>query len=297
VLLDGEHLRDGQVAWAAFHGDVDHEVSPIEDGHRVTLTYALHRTGRPRAADEPGPTHLRAAVASLLANPAFLPKGGAWLLPCARRVIQDASTTTLTTANLVGRDRTIAQVLTSLSLAVTVRPCVAVVPASGPERKMTQPLAWADVAIRLKRPLEREAESWGEMVTLAKRGHDDEGKIDATSLLPLEARSAQPSTCLVRRAAQATLVHEAIFSSTGYFGNDHYDAWLYTFAAMEVDVPDLRARGLLVEPARPRVRHVKFGEGVVLSETPADGGSTLEVQFADGSIRKILARFLERLGG
>lgn len=37
-----------------------------------------------------------------------------------------------------------------------------------------------------------------------------------------------------RKTAAATLIHECCFSSSGYFGNDDYDAYLNSFAALEV---------------------------------------------------------------
>ena len=40
---------------------------------------------------------------------------------------------------------------------------------------------------------------------------------------------------VIRKAAGATLIHEAeMFSDDGYFGNEGYEAHIYTLAALEV---------------------------------------------------------------
>lgn len=70
------------VVYAAFYSDVEHEVFPVQSGHRVTLTYNLYF-----GKDEPFsalvgnaiPVHgaaLEATFANLLADPTFLPEGG-----------------------------------------------------------------------------------------------------------------------------------------------------------------------------------------------------------------------------
>lgn len=283
----------GELPYAAFHGDVDHEVTPVREGHRVTLTYCLHRDGRPRPSDPAPRVALRAAVAALLASPTFLPEGGKLLLPCARRALAAVNAVNLSVEHLVGRDREIAAVIASLDLPVRVRRCLAFVPVEGRASSMTGPLRFADTAIRLARPLPA---SIGEAVTLAPRAYDEEGDDDsrAHSLHSLEAHDTPRSVCLVRAAAHATLVHEATFSPTGYFGNEHFDAWLYVFAAVEATVPDLLGRGLVIQPVLPRVRHRKFGEGDLLGESPGNGDVILEVKFDDGTVRKLLGKFVER---
>ncbi|GJE94435.1 2OG-Fe(II) oxygenase [Phanerochaete sordida] len=69
------------IAFAAFYSDVEHEVTPVENGHRVTLTYNLYFGARPKVpftvpmagALE---TSLKASMSSLLSNATFLPRGG-----------------------------------------------------------------------------------------------------------------------------------------------------------------------------------------------------------------------------
>ena len=69
------------IAFAAFYSDVEHEVSLVESGYRVTLTYNLHYTSThaPRLDSVFSATEertLRVALAQLLADKTYLPAGG-----------------------------------------------------------------------------------------------------------------------------------------------------------------------------------------------------------------------------
>ncbi|KAG6823711.1 hypothetical protein H0H93_003197, partial [Arthromyces matolae] len=70
------------IEYIALYSDVDHEVTPVESGHRVTLTYNLYfgsevaknlSSVTPIAPDE---TLLRDALSAALDDPTFLPEGG-----------------------------------------------------------------------------------------------------------------------------------------------------------------------------------------------------------------------------
>jgi hypothetical protein len=68
-------------AFVAFFSDVEHEVTPVSSGFRVTLTYNLYlkkKINRASAVAAFGQTDLEIsnALAVLLKNPAFLPDGG-----------------------------------------------------------------------------------------------------------------------------------------------------------------------------------------------------------------------------
>ncbi|KAM5533679.1 hypothetical protein V8D89_012646 [Ganoderma adspersum] len=79
--------RTNSIAYIAFFSDVEHEVLPVRSGHRVTLTYNLFygslRTPAPPthlAASQPphaSASAVQADLAALLADPTFLPAGGA----------------------------------------------------------------------------------------------------------------------------------------------------------------------------------------------------------------------------
>lgn len=80
-----------RLAYAAFYGDVEHEVAPVESGFRVTLTYNLYFAGsnteatgnKPQPSGGPlltsGRTYedkFKEILQRLLDDPTFLPQGG-----------------------------------------------------------------------------------------------------------------------------------------------------------------------------------------------------------------------------
>jgi hypothetical protein len=77
------------VQWAAFYGDVDHEVEPITDGTRVTLTWLLRRSAgggivipAPRSSE----VDFEACRVEALDDPRFLPGGGTLGIPCVHQI-------------------------------------------------------------------------------------------------------------------------------------------------------------------------------------------------------------------
>ncbi|KAJ3192407.1 hypothetical protein HK101_006612 [Irineochytrium annulatum] len=79
----------GLLQWAAYYSDVEHEILPIETGHRVTLTYNLYWPDRPTdnkttvAAEHAAAlprldisTPFLESLSAKLAKPEFLPEGG-----------------------------------------------------------------------------------------------------------------------------------------------------------------------------------------------------------------------------
>ncbi|EJD52892.1 hypothetical protein AURDEDRAFT_54784, partial [Auricularia subglabra TFB-10046 SS5] len=73
------YTSDTQVSWIAFYSDVEHEVLPVQSGHRVTLTYNLYfdNSKKPPAAAPAAPSEpLLAAFTECLAHVSFLPDGG-----------------------------------------------------------------------------------------------------------------------------------------------------------------------------------------------------------------------------
>ena len=83
-----------QLHWAAFFGDVDHQIERIWGGARVTLTYLLRRgeSGAPTrdVAGEDLAPRIQEAWQALLADKSFLPKGGILGYPCCHLYHQDA---------------------------------------------------------------------------------------------------------------------------------------------------------------------------------------------------------------
>src|SRR5205823_2438937 len=93
----GEAIRTqkepNRLHWAAFFGDVDHQIERIWSGARVTLTYLLRRgSGAPptETASEDLAPRIQEAWRALLADADFLPKGGDLGYPCCHLYHQDA---------------------------------------------------------------------------------------------------------------------------------------------------------------------------------------------------------------
>ncbi|MCY1058875.1 hypothetical protein [Nannocystis sp. SCPEA4] len=281
----------GALRWAAFFADVEHAIDVVREGHRVVVTYALSRSGTPREPAEDRAAPFREALARELGGRELLPNGGVLLVPCTRRVIAPrGSTRTAALRDLRGLDRELAEAARTLGIEVRVRHCVAAGEANEPAN-----LAVVDLA-RLREALaEPSVAGLGELVTFAEEGHllqylEYEGPV--SSLAPLLLAGDGQEALLVRARARATLVHEACFSADGYFGNEHYDAWLHALVAIEMVIPPLVARGLAgPEPIR-RVRHAKFGDGTVVSEQRSGDNLMLVVRFDDGQERRLLRRFL-----
>ena len=113
------------VSYVAFSSDVEHEVSPVTSGHRITLTYDLYfDDGGPVSANDAVSEHLnppqlankgafREAFMALLENPEFLADGGTLafglrhVYPCYDTIKSDPKT-------LKGSDAFVYQVVRAL---------------------------------------------------------------------------------------------------------------------------------------------------------------------------------------
>lgn len=226
-----------RVRWAAFYGDVDHAVAPVTAGARVTLVYALLRTGRDRA--DPDWSRRFAAVDACVRR---LTDGDLPLMiPCTRLAVCLDDATVLSLDVLRGADRELADALTRAGLTVRVRACLAARDREdGSDASPPQLTArWlSDVAFaRLARPL-TEADLAGRRpcVTFVAPVGDGGGYFEheVTSWEALLDAPLPAERWLVRRTAAATLVSELEFAGDGYVGNAAYEAFLYRLAALEV---------------------------------------------------------------
>ena len=72
--FDGQALLQGappaSIAWVAFFGDVEHEVSPVTSGHRITITFNLYFDSNFRPASRATSKHLfKSALEELINDP------------------------------------------------------------------------------------------------------------------------------------------------------------------------------------------------------------------------------------
>lgn len=117
------------VSWAVFFSDVEHEVLPVTEGHRITLTYNLYsmslsasyRTPVHNVAINPLYRELRAA----LGNPTFMRKGAVLGFRSHHLyAYEDLNETTNLPILLKGADRMVYSVARYLGLSVFVKPII-----------------------------------------------------------------------------------------------------------------------------------------------------------------------------
>jgi hypothetical protein len=123
LLLDQQL---SSVAYVAFYGDVDHEVSMVNDGYRVTLTYNLYlekvQPTLPTVISSIESTFYN-ALSSALQDPDFLSEGGLLGFGLNFMYPIDPSTTYLATLerDLKGSDAMIKQVCERLGLDASLK--------------------------------------------------------------------------------------------------------------------------------------------------------------------------------
>jgi hypothetical protein len=223
---DPETLR-----WVALFSDVDHEIAQVTSGARVTLVYALHATERPRVDPtwEARRARLRAAAGELASE-----REWPVMIACTRHVITENQAQPPVKV-LRGLDRDIADAFVDAGYDVTVRACVAACPSDGESQRFPD-VGEMYAVQRLDKPLTPKViASLDEVVTFSDEAEDDEGgDLAAFSLAPYILDEVNLEQWVIRANAAATMIHEALFSDTGYFGNEAYEACIYTLAALEV---------------------------------------------------------------
>ncbi|MEO8701551.1 MAG: 2OG-Fe(II) oxygenase [Kofleriaceae bacterium] len=224
--------KAGALPWVAVFSDVDHEILPVKSGARVTLVYALHRTARPRSDAK---AKQRQALVTKAAN--ALSRQAKWpvLIACGRHVIAEPGAKQPQSIDtLRGADHDIAEALVAAGFRVDVRACIAAI------ANYNDPQPWPDTEgmfalTRLKAvPPGAVIEELGD-----EGGNGIEDYILDDVIL---------EQCAIRKTAAAMLVHEnAAWALDGMdFGNEGFDALLYSVAALEVTRSKAKAK------ARPK---------------------------------------------
>ena len=112
-----------KVQWAAFYSDVEHEITCVERGHRVTLTYNLYRSDGPLLQFSVTNSPLYRSLREALCHPHFLRSGGTLGFPCQHLYAFSKFEKSPESFSLYlkGSDRTLVLAAKSLSLAVWVK--------------------------------------------------------------------------------------------------------------------------------------------------------------------------------
>jgi hypothetical protein len=252
----GQRDETYPVQWAAFYSDVDHEIEPVSDGTRVTLTWVLRRAAasafipRQPAASE---VDLEAELAAALANPRFLSSGGLLGIPCTHiypaRSGRAPFADTLSKARastLKGRDRLVALAALRAGLRARIRPYLFETCGDESWRLMRAPSDRERAIFRWQRLGADDLEEAMPIEHHADWDTDD----DVTWVLPPpwmpseqhdESRDAQPAS---------ELLGEVEYSATNYFGNEGGEAAFYVSATLLLEVPPARERAVRRAPQR-----------------------------------------------
>lgn len=240
----------GRLRWAAMFTDVDHAVEAVREGARVTLTYALERTGRARDDDAraarmadvlreiedlempaPSPDHGRDRVGRS-PQPLFV--------PCARHVIVGDASEPPSLGALRGADRDLADAFVEAGYRVTVRACLAarrldeLVHTTSRDWDATAPEMYL---ARLDGPFtDDDVRALREGVTFVRAMSDGGGLMeDETSDLSGVCAAIPDDAWLARPASIATFLAQREFCDYGLVGNDAVDSFLYRLVALQIE--------------------------------------------------------------
>jgi hypothetical protein len=256
----GEAIREQteptRIHWAAFFGDVDHQIERVWGGLRLTLTYLIRRGGAnigrsalPDRGREGLNTLVRQELLALLDDRRFLARGGTLAFPCSHLYHQDARfqrkqrpLSRQTVPSLKGRHHVVAAVAMAEGLEVTLYPYVIETCADGTWQLDHFPTQ------RERAALDDRMAPWDLEEALAVRANsDDAADFDVVWVDPPPQFNGQPTMYPEiaegrAHAADADLpalmhLHACEYSATGYFGNEGSEIDLYIYCALHVAIP------------------------------------------------------------
>ena len=120
-----------KLKWAAFYSDVEHEILPVTEGHRVTMTFNLYSSVEltPATSKDPIVDYTSSPfyheLQSAIRNPAFMKEGGILGFPCLHcyvAVKEKLNHVENLSVLLKGSDNVVYSVAKVLSLTVSVKP-------------------------------------------------------------------------------------------------------------------------------------------------------------------------------
>lgn len=239
-----------EVSWAAFYGDVDHEIEPVTDGTRATLTWLLRSTAE-HAVTPPPPAatelDLETALREALLDASFLAQGGTLGVPCTHLYAETEGLvrpsdvmSEETVSRLKGRDRKVAFAAVRTGLRVRYRPYLFETCAYDKWRLSRAPTEREARIFQRRRlgytkltetmPIELDLSDW-------------KAKDDVTWIVPAPFADFEPRRSAEDSALATELLGDLEYSATDYFGNEGGDAAFYVSAALLLDMPLARDRG------------------------------------------------------
>lgn len=121
VMFDWSSSPSAQ--WAAFFGDVEHEVLPVTSGYRVTLTYRLYHTSPSGPASfDVSNDLLHGELVAALQTPDFMRRGGTLGCFCQHKYANTSTRLDEFSPHLKGEDAVIYEAAKSLGLSIALKP-------------------------------------------------------------------------------------------------------------------------------------------------------------------------------
>src|SRR3989442_7144328 len=271
--------------WAAFFGDVDHQIERVWSGLRVTVTYLLRRSlgsaPLPVVAPEVVPTLVQDKLRALLAARRFLPRGGTLAFPCTHLYHQDARfqrpappLSPQTVSALKGRDYLVAAAILAAGVEVTFCPYLIEDCADETWQLARFPTPREQRALR-----RRMDPTILEEALAIQASSEEEGDFGLTWVEPPPHFNGQPTMYPGTAAGRAETqdpeipalahLHGCEYSVTGYFGNEGGEVDFYIYGALHVAIPPYgegpRAAGKVESPqehsSAPRKRSARKDRG------------------------------------
>ncbi len=250
-----EQAEPTRIHWAAFFGDVDHQIERVWGGLRVTLTYLLRYAPDVRSevapAQSPAPEDslVRQKLRELLDDPKFLAKGGTIAFPCSHLYHQDARfqrkqkpLSSRTVSALKGRDYSIAAAAIAEGLEVTLCPymfenCVDETwqlehfPTPREQAALGDQMVPEDIEDALAiQDTSENAEDF-DVIWVDPPPHFNFAPTMYPGVNEGRAPAADPDLPAIAH------LHSCEYSATGYFGNEGGDIDLYVYGALHVEIP------------------------------------------------------------
>ncbi len=238
--------KPNQLHWAAYFGDVDHQIERVWSGARVTLTYLLRRgaDGAPSrdAAREDLAPRVEEAWRALLSDQKFLPNGGTLAYPCCHLYHQDARfqqepspITQQSVTLLKGRDHLTAATALQAGLEVTFNPYM--FENCADETWQLDRFPTRDEKARLGSQMDS---TDLENVLPIRASSEKEGDFGITWVEPpptSDKTSWQSEKNDASELPAAAHLHSCEYCPWGNFGNEGSEIDLYTYAALHVEIP------------------------------------------------------------
>ena len=262
-----EQAEATRIHWAAFFGDVDHQIERVGRGLRVTLTYLIRRGAdnsersvAPGRGREALPTLVRQKLRALLDDARFLARGGTLAFPCSHLYHQETGfqrkqrpLSRLRVSSLKGRDHAVAAAAVAEGLEVTLCPYMV-------ETCVDETWQLEHFPTRQERAaLGDQMDPWGLEQALPVRASSESAEdFDVIWVDPPPHFNGTPTMypgmgegrthAADPHLPALTHLHACEYSTTGYFGNEGGDVDFYVYGALHIGIPRYAER------ARPAAR-------------------------------------------